>query len=360
MPQLASRPPGTHGFGPWLLHAFKRHAYAAQTPVGSSQGGCKPVPQSSVSPLDNIQVERQLERLEARRQTSLLVARCHALQAALERSETANHAQRLGQLATPPAAAAAAAAAAARQPLSTARTTGVLVPTSRGGRATYYVDEAEEDAEDAEDARAAGGGSVANGVGGPTSNTSYGPRNGERRRCEMHDRVCNGASPGLPPSGALLPSRQGSSTYYLDEGDGEEPVRPPVRLSRQGSSVYYVDEGDESEEEPAGSPAVPNRQGSSTYYVDEGDEGAEGAEGEEEPTWPPVPAGGVLSSVSCRLLLYGEPKLVSFEADLSRDTAEGLALELVCELGLDEDETTLREIERQIGVALKAGLRGES
>ena len=297
-------------------------------------------------------MERQLERLEARRQTSLLVARCHALQAALERSETANHAQRLGQLATPPAA----AAAAARQPLSTARTTGVLATTSRGGRATYYVDEAEEDAEDAEDAPAAGGASVANGVGGPTSNTSYGPRNGERRRCEMHDRVCNGASPGLPPSGALLPSRQGSSTYYLDEGDGEEPVRPPVRLSRQGSSVYYVDEGDESEEEPAGSPAVPNRQGSSTYYVDEGDEGAEGAEGEEEPTWPPVPAGGVLSSVSCRLLLYGEPKLVSFEADLSRDTASGLALELVCELGLDEDETTLHEIERQIGVALKAGL----
>ena len=215
-----------------------------------------------------------------------------------------------------------------------------VVPTSRGGRATYYVDEAEEDAEDAEDAPAAGGAS----------------RNGERRRCEMHDRACNGASPGLPPSGALLPSRQGSSTYYLDEGDGEEPVRPPVMLSRQGSSVYYVDDGDESEEEPAGSPAVPNRQGSSTYYVDEGDEGDEGAEGEEEPTWPAVPAGGVLSSVSCRLLLYGEPKLVSFEADLSRDTASGLALELVCELGLDEDETTLREIERQIGVALKAGL----
>ena len=228
-----------------------------------------------------------------------------------------------------------------------------VVPTSRGGRATYYVGEAEEDAEDAEDAPAAGGASVANGVGGPTSNTSYGPRNGERRRCEMHDRECNGAIPGLPPSGALLPSRQGSSTYYLDEGDGEEPVRPPVMLSRQGSSVYYVDDGDASEEEPAGSPAVPTRQGSSTYYVDEGDEGAEG---EEEPTWPAVPAGGVLSSVSCRLLLYGEPKLVSFEADLSRDTASGLALELVCELGLDEDETTLREIERQIGVALKAGL----
>ena len=152
-----------------------------------------------------------------------------------------------------------------------------VVPTSRGGRATYYVDEAEEDAEDAEDAPAAGGASVANGVGGPTSNTSYGPRNGERRRCEMHDRACNGAIPGLPPSGALLPSRQGSSTYYLDEGDGEEPVRPPVMPSRQGSSVYYVDDGDESEEEPAGSPAVPNRQGSSTYYVD-------------EVMWPPVPA----------------------------------------------------------------------
>ena len=154
-----------------------------------------------------------------------------------------------------------------------------VVPTSRGGRATYYVDEAEEDAEDAEDAPAAGGASVANGVGGPTSKskTSYGPRNGERRRCEMHDRACNGAIPGLPPSGALLPSRQGSSTYYLDEGDGEEPVRPPVMPSRQGSSVYYVDDGDESEEEPAGSPAVPNRQGSSTYYVD-------------EVMWPPVPA----------------------------------------------------------------------
>ena len=101
-----------------------------------------------------IQVQRQLERLEARRQTSLLLARCHALQAALERSEAANHAARLGQLATPPAAAttataAAAAAAATRQPLSTGRTTGVLAPTSQGGRATYYVDEAGEDAEGA-------------------------------------------------------------------------------------------------------------------------------------------------------------------------------------------------------------------
>ena len=331
------RPPGTLGFGPWLLHAFKRHALAAQTPVGSSYCGCRRFRRST------IQVERQLEQLEARRQNALLLARCHALQAALERSETANHAQRLGQLATPPAA---AAAAAARQPLSTARTTEVLAPTSRGGRATYYVDEAEEDAEDAP---AAGGASVANGVGGPTS---YGPRNGERRRCEMHDRACNGASPGPPPS--LLPSRQGSSTYYVDEGDDEEPVRPPVMLSRQGSSTYYVDDGDESEEEPAGSSVVPNRQGFSTYYVDESEEGEEG---EEEPPLPPVPAGGsVLSSVSCRLLLYGEPKLVSFEADLSRDTASGLALELVCELGLDEDETTLCEIERQIGVALKAGL----
>jgi len=268
-----------------------------------------------------IQVERQLERLEARRQTSLLLARCHALQAALERSETANHAQRLGQLATPPAA----AAAAARQPLSTARTTGVLATTSRGGRATYYVDEAEEDAEDIP---ATGGASVANGVGGPTSNTSHGPRNGERRRCEMHDRACNGASPGLPHAGALLPSRQSSSTHYLDEGDEEEPVRPPVMLSQNGAS-YYVDEDDEGEE------------------------------GEEEPTWPPMPVGVVLSSVSCRLLLYGEPKLVSFEADLSRDTAPGLALELVCELGLDEDETTLHEIERQIGVALKVSLAAQ-
>ena len=107
-----------------------------------------------------IQVERQLERLEARRQTSLLLARCHALQAALERSEAANHAARLGQLATPhaaattataaaAAAAAATAAAATRQPLSTGRTTGVLAPTSHGGRATYYVDEAGEDAEGA-------------------------------------------------------------------------------------------------------------------------------------------------------------------------------------------------------------------
>ena len=268
-----------------------------------------------------IQVERQLERLEARRQTSLLLARCHALQAALERSETANHAQRLGQLATPPAA----AAAAARQPLSTARTTGVLATTSRGGRATYYVDEAEEDAEDIP---ATGGASVANGVGGPTSNTSHGPRNGERCRCEMHDRACNGASPGLPHAGALLPSRQSSSTHYLDEGDEEEPVRPPVMLSQNGAS-YYVDEDDEGEE------------------------------GEEEPTWPPMPVGVVLSSVSCRLLLYGEPKLVSFEADLSRDTAPGLALELVCELGLDEDETTLHEIERQIGVALKVSLAAQ-
>ena len=263
-------------------------------------------------------MERQLERLEARRQTSLLLARCHALQAALERSETANHAQRLGQLATP-------SAAAARQPLSTARTTGVLATTSRGGRATYYVDEAEEDAEDIP---ATGGASVANGVGGPTSNTSHGPRNGERRRCEMHDRACNGASPGLPHAGALLPSRQSSSTHYLDEGDEEEPVRPPVMLSQNGAS-YYVDEDDEGEE------------------------------GEEEPTWPPMPVGVVLSSVSCRLLLYGEPKLVSFEADLSRDTAPGLALELVCELGLDEDETTLHEIERQIGVALKVSLAAQ-
>ena len=279
------------------------------------------MPLSPISPLLTIQVERQLERLEARRQTSLLLARCHTLQAALERSETANHAQRLGQLATPPAA----AAAAARQPLSTARTTGVLATTSRGGRATYYVDEAEEDAEDIP---ATGGASVANGVGGPTSNTSHGPRNGERRRCEMHDRACNGASPGLPHAGALLPSRQSSSTHYLDEGDEEEPVRPPVMLSQNGAS-YYVDEDDEGEE------------------------------GEEEPTWPPMPVGVVLSSVSCRLLLYGEPKLVSFEADLSRDTAPGLALELVCELGLDEDETTLHEIERQIGVALKVSLAAQ-
>ena len=187
-----------------------------------------------------------------------------------------------------------------------------VVPTSRGGRAMYYVDEAEEDAEDAEDAPAAGGAS----------------RNGERRRCEMHDRACNGASPGLPHAGALLPSRQSSSTHYLDEGDEEEPVRPPVMLSQNGAS-YYVDEDDEGEE------------------------------GEEEPTWPPMPVGVVLSSVSCRLLLYGEPKLVSFEADLSRDTAPGLALELVCELGLDEDETTLHEIERQIGVALKVSLAAQ-
>ena len=315
-----------------------------------------------------IQVERQLERLEARRQTSLLLARCHALQAALERSEAANHAARLGQLATPPAAAttataAAAAAAATRQPLSTGRTTGVLAPTSHGGRATYYVDEA---GEDAEGALALGGASVANGVGGPTSHaSSYGPRNGERRPCEMHDRACNGASPGLPPSGALLPSRHGSSTYYVDEGDDDEPVRPSVVPSRQGSSIYYVDEGGESEEEPAGPPLVPRRQGSSTYYVDEGgesDEGGEGGEGGEGEVGlmrPAVRAGGVLSSVSCQLLLYGEPKLVSFEADLSRDTASGLALELVSELGLDEDATTLREIERQIGVALKAGLAAQ-
>ena len=313
-----------------------------------------------------IQVERQLERLEARRQTSLLLARCHALQAALERSEAANHAARLGQLATPPAAAttataaAAAAAAATRQPLSTGRTTGVLAPTSHGGRATYYVDEA---GEDAEDALALGGASVANGVGGPTSHaSSYGPRNGERRPCEMHDRACNGASPGLPPSGALLPSRHGSSTYYVDEGNDDEPVRPSVVPSRQGSSTYYVDEGGESEEEPAGPPLVPRRQGSSTYYVDEGgesEEGGEGGEGEVGLMRPAVRAGGVLSSVSCQLLLYGEPKLVSFEADLSRDTASGLALELVSELGLDEDATTLREIERQIGVALKAGLAAQ-
>ena len=313
-----------------------------------------------------IQVERQLERLEARRQTSLLLSRCHALQAALERSEAANHAARLGQLATPPAAAttataaAAAAAAATRQPLSTGRTTGVLAPTSHGGRATYYVDEA---GEDAEDALALGGASVANGVGGPTSHaSSYGPRNGERRPCEMHDRACNGASPGLPPSGALLPSRHGSSTYYVDEGNDDEPVRPSVVPSRQGSSTYYVDEGGESEEEPAGPPLVPRRQGSSTYYVDEGgesEEGGEGGEGEVGLMRPAVRAGGVLSSVSCQLLLYGEPKLVSFEADLSRDTASGLALELVSELGLDEDATTLREIERQIGVALKAGLAAQ-
>ena len=312
-----------------------------------------------------IQVERQLERLEARRQTSLLLARCHALQAALERSEAANHAARLGQLATPPAAAttataAAAAAAATRQPLSTGRTTGVLAPTSHGGRATYYVDEA---GEDAEDALALGGASVANGVGGPTSHaSSYGPRNGERRPCEMHDRACNGASPDLPPSGALLPSRHGSSTYYVDEGDDDEPAGPPLVPSRQGSSTYYVDEGGESEEEPAGPPLVPRRQGSSTYYVDEGgesEEGGEGGEGEVGLMRPAVRAGGVLSSVSCQLLLYGEPKLVSFEADLSRDTASGLALELVSELGLDEDATTLREIERQIGVALKAGLAAQ-
>ena len=312
-----------------------------------------------------IQVERQLERLEARRQTSLLLARCHALQAALERSEAANHAARLGQLATPPAAAttataAAAAAAATRQPLSTGRTTGVLAPTSHGGRATYYVDEA---GEDAEHALALGGASVANGVGGPTSHaSSYGPRNGERRPCEMHDRACNGASPGLPPSGALLPSRHGSSTYYVDEGDDDEPAGPPLVPSRQGSSIYYVDEGGESEEEPAGPPLVPRRQGSSTYYVDEGgesEEGGEGGEGEVGLMRPAVRAGGVLSSVSCQLLLYGEPKLVSFEADLSRDTASGLALELVSELGLDEDATTLREIERQIGVALKAGLAAQ-
>ena len=312
-----------------------------------------------------IQVERQLERLEARRQTSLLLARCHALQAALERSEAANHAARLGQLATPPAAAttataAAAAAAATRQPLSTGRTTGVLAPTSHGGRATYYVDEA---GEDAEDALALGGASVANGVGGPTSHaSSYGPRNGERRPCEMHDRACNGASPDLPPSGALLPSRHGSSTYYVDEGDDDEPAGPPLVPSRQGSSTYYVDEGGESEEEPAGPPLVPRRQGSSTYYVDEGgesEEGGEGGEGEMGLMRPAVRAGGVLSSVSCQLLLYGEPKLVSFEADLSRDTASGLALELVSELGLDEDATTLREIERQIGVALKAGLAAQ-
>ena len=312
-----------------------------------------------------IQVERQLERLEARRQTSLLLARCHALQAALERSEAANHAARLGQLATPPAAAttataAAAAAAATRQPLSTGRTTGVLAPTSHGGRATYYVDEA---GEDAEDALALGGASVANGVGGPTSHaSSYGPRNGERRPCEMHDRACNGASPDLPPSGALLPSRHGSSTYYVDEGDDDEPAGPPLVPSRQGSSTYCVDEGGESEEEPAGPPLVPRRQGSSTYYVDEGgesDEAGEGGEGEVGLMRPAVRAGGVLSSVSCQLLLYGEPKLVSFEADLSRDTASGLALELVSELGLDEDATTLREIERQIGVALKAGLAAQ-
>ena len=307
---------------------------------------CKRVPLSPISPLLTIQVERQLERLEARRQTSLLLARCHTLQAALERSETANHAQRLGQLATP-------SAAAARQPLSTARTTGVLAPTSRGGSATYYVDEAEEHVEDTP---AAGSASVANSVSGTTSNTSYGPRNVERRPCEMYDRARRQL---LPPehAEALLPNRQGSSTYYVDEGDEEEPARRPVMLSRHGSSsTYHVEEGDESEEEPAGSSVVPNRQSSSTYYVDEG---AKGEEGKEEPTWPPVPAGGVLSSVSCRLLLYGEPKLVSFEADLSRDTASGLALELVCEFGLDEDETTLREIERQIGIALKAGLAAQ-
>ena len=178
----------------------------------------------------------------------------------------------------------------------------------------------------------------------------------------MHDRACNGASPGLPPSGALLPSRHGSSTYYVDEGNDDEPVRPSVVPSRQGSSTYYVDEGGESEEEPAGPPLVPRRQGSSTYYVDEGgesEEGGEGGEGEVGLMRPAVRAGGVLSSVSCQLLLYGEPKLVSFEADLSRDTASGLALELVSELGLDEDATTLREIERQIGVALKAGLAAQ-
>ena len=125
---------------------------------------------------------------------------------------------------------------------------------------------------------------------------------------------------------------------------------------------YDVDEGGESEEEPAGPPLVPSRQGSSICYVDEGgesEEGGEGGEGEMGLMRPAVRAGGVLSSVSCQLLLYGEPKLVSFEADLSRDTASGLALELVSELGLDEDATTLREIERQIGVALKAGLAAQ-
>ena len=142
----------------------------------------------------------------------------------------------------------------------------------------------------------------------------------------------------------------------------DEPAGPPLVPRRQGSSTYYVDEGGESEEEPAGPPLVPRRQGSSTYYVDEGgesEEGGEGGEGEVGLMRPAVRAGGVLSSVSCQLLLYGEPKLVSFEADLSRDTASGLALELVSELGLDEDATTLREIERQIGVALKAGLAAQ-
>ena len=43
----------------------------------------------------------------------------------------------------------------------------------------------------------------------------------------------------------------------------------------------------------------------------------------------------------------------------SLSSTEGLALELVSELGLQEDVATLREIERQIGVALKAGLTAQ-
>ena len=47
----APRPPGMHGSGPWLLHAFTRRTFAAQAPVGSSHGGGKPVPHSPISPL---------------------------------------------------------------------------------------------------------------------------------------------------------------------------------------------------------------------------------------------------------------------------------------------------------------------
>ena len=59
---------------------------------------------------------------------------------------------------------------------------------------------------------------------------------------------------------------------------------------------------------------------------------------------------------SAHRVIWGQPKLVQFEADLSRDTAESLALELVRELELDEDEATLRDVEKQIGVALQAGV----
>ena len=495
-----------------------------------------------------LQMGMHLERLEARRHVTMLVGRCNALQAALQKSQAEvrrlRHAMQLPNGGASPARARAAAGGGGALPPSRdassgsatyyvesgdadeeegleaeVDTTGAAataaaavvpvgaLPPSRGGSNTYWVEQEEATEEVAAAAKAAK--VAARGVASPPlalgmlhpsrTNTSGSeiywvePEAGEVEAAAVAAAVAAASALLRHPvtaqrsperarlSGVLMPSRSGSSTYYVDSGvvDRDEAAAeavpagalPPSRggsntywveqeeaaeggagaagpamaaavlcdgvghdaagengLARavladtlppsrghSGSSTYYVDEGEgedaearaEAEAPPAAPEGalLPSHDGSTTYYVDD-DDGADASAPIASGAGPPpacaadapaptvaacLPAASApaakqepplaeaavppaaepsacalttgaasasassISSISCRLLVYGEPKLVTFDADLSRDTPEALALEMVRELGLKEDAATLLEIERQIGVALRSG-----